>query len=89
MRSENPAAEVVPDRTPDIQPNQETEVWKYTRIVSCSVCWLCGGKENSVERHWEKEYMQQMTEDLNAGTAIYADYSRRNAVIYDLKKEKE
>ena len=41
-------------------------------------------RENSVERHREKEYMQQMTEDLKADTAIYADYARRNAVIYDL-----
>ena len=41
-------------------------------------------RENSVERHREKEYMQQMSEDLKADTAIYADYARRNAVIYDL-----
>jgi hypothetical protein len=41
-------------------------------------------RETSVERHREKDYMQQMVEDLKADTAIYADYARRNAIIYDL-----
>ena len=40
--------------------------------------------EHKIEKDREKIYMQNMLEDLEADTAIYSDYARRNAVIYDL-----
>ena len=40
--------------------------------------------EHEIEKDREKIYMQNMLEDLEADTAVYADYASRNAVIYGL-----
>ena len=61
-------------------------LWEFLMLFLAVFCGFLAEniRELKVEKHRERVYMQNMLEDLKADTAIYADYARRNAVIYDL-----
>ena len=61
-------------------------LWEFLMLFLAVFCGFLAEniREHKVEKHREKVYMQNMLEDLEADTAIYADYARINAVIYDL-----
>jgi hypothetical protein len=61
-------------------------LWEFLMLFLAVFCGFLAEniREHDVEKQREKAYIQNMLEDLKADTAIYADYARRNAVIYDL-----
>ena len=61
-------------------------LWEFLMLfLAVFCCFLAEYQlEHKIEKDREKVYMKKMLEDLHADTAIYADYARRNAVIYVL-----
>ena len=60
--------------------------WEFLMLFLAVFCGFLAEYqlEHKIEKDREKVYMQNMLEDLEADTAIYSDYARRNAVIFDL-----
>ena len=60
--------------------------WEFLMLFLAVFCGFLAEYqlEHKIEKDREKVYLQNMLEDLEADTAVYADYSRRNAVIFDL-----
>ncbi|MBP6215212.1 MAG: hypothetical protein KA399_03335 [Chitinophagaceae bacterium] len=61
-------------------------LWEFLMLFLAVFCGFLAEYqlEHKIEKDREKVYMKKMLEDLHADTAIYADYARRNAVIYVL-----
>jgi hypothetical protein len=60
--------------------------WEFLMLFLAVFCGFLAEYqlEHKIEEDREKIYMQNMLEDLQADTVVYADYANRNAVIYDL-----
>ncbi|MCY7309221.1 MAG: hypothetical protein LH619_00455 [Chitinophagaceae bacterium] len=60
--------------------------WEFLMLFLAVFCGFLAEYqlEHKIEKDREKVYMQNMLEDLEADTAIYSDYARRNKEIYDL-----
>ena len=60
--------------------------WEFLMLFLAVFCGFLAEYqlEHKIEKDREKIYMQNMLEDLQADTAIYLDYARRNAVVFDL-----
>jgi hypothetical protein len=61
-------------------------LWEFLMLFLAVFCGFLAEYqlEHKIEKDREKIYMQNMLEDLEADTAIYTDYARRNAIIFDL-----
>ena len=59
--------------------------WEFLMLFLAVFCGFLAEYqlEHTIQKDREKVYMQNMLEDLEADTAVYADYASRNAVIYD------
>jgi len=66
--------------------NWKSYFWEFLMLFLAVFCGFLAEYqlEHKIEGDREKVYMQNMLEDLERDTAIYADYARRNAVIFDL-----
>jgi hypothetical protein len=60
--------------------------WEFLMLFLAVFCGFLAEYqlEHKIEKDREKVYMQNMLEDLEADIAVYSDYTKRNAVIYDL-----
>ena len=61
-------------------------LWEFLMLFLAVFCGFLAEYqlEHKIEKDREKVYMQNMLEDLEADTAIYSDYAKRNAIIFDL-----
>lgn len=60
--------------------------WEFLMLFLAVFCGFLAEYqlEHKIEKDREKVYMQNMVEDLEADTTVYADYSRRNSVVFNL-----
>jgi CHASE3 domain sensor protein len=60
--------------------------WEFLMLFLAVFCGFLAEYqlEHKIEKDREKIYIKNMLEDLEADTAIYEDYSKSNAVVFDL-----